>query len=1298
MEKVNNFLESDQMVFLLLGDSGAGKSTFNRELECHLWRSYKKTGAIPLYINLPAIEKPEHDMIAKQLRRADFTEPQIRELKLHRRFTLICDGYDESQQIHNLYTSNRLNEPGEWNAKMVISCRSEYLGVDYRDRFQPGDRNNHSEPDLLQEAVITPFSMNQVQDYITQYISVHRPLWKADEYRRALDLIPSLKELVKNPFLMSLSLEVLPRMVDPGQDLSATHITRMALYDQFIEHWLERGKKRLGEKDLSPQAKAAFENLIDEGFTRNGIDYLKKLSVAIYKEQDGQPIVSYSRYKDENSWKAEFFSREEEKQLMREACPLIRNGNQYRFIHRSLLEYGVALAIFDPRDIKDKASPESSSARRMSLSSVTSFERDSEERKSITIEHGPDPDSPLSWRSFVNEPSVIQFLEERVQQEPLFKQQLLDYIEQSKNDKKWRTAASNAITILVRAGMQFIGADLRGIRVPNADLSYGVFDSAQLQGADLRQVDFHGAWLRRADLSHAQMAGVQFGELPFLNQDIGVELCAYSPDGKTIASGLCNFDIAIYSTLNCESLWTLEGHWDTLMKIVYSPDSNQITSCGNDGTVQLWDVLTGTCLHVLKGHHGPVTDVAYSLRGDYVASASYDMTVKVWDVVTGECHHILIGHTDYVFGVKYSPKGDHLASNSQDRTVRLWDIETQQCLHILRGHEDYVRSIAYSSQGDQLASASNDMTVRLWNVATGDCHYILTGHTSHVYSAMFSPNSGKVASASDDKSVRLWDVNTGTCLHTLLGHNGNAAVKMAYSPREDLVAFTSSDKAIWLWDAETGICRQTFTGHSGHISCIVFSPEGDQVASSSFDTRVRLWFVGTRTYRDVSNGHDHMVRMVILSPRGDQVATCSDDKTARLWDVKTGTCRQILRGHSETVHGIAYPPQGDWIATCSGDSTIKLWSTETGECIHTLTGHKGYVGYVAYSPNGGQLASGGYDGAVRLWDVKSGECRHTLNDLDGNIRGGMYSPNGNLIASFSDDSTVWIWDVETGVCNALTGHSGRIREIVFSSQGDQVVSVSEDTTVRVWDAGTGVCCHILIGHNTAVVCIAYSPKGNQIVSGGTNGSLKVWNLEGEACLWTLTGHRRFISGIVYSLRGDLIAAASFQSVRLWDATSGQSRAVIESFHGIVFEIAWTEDAGANYLVTGCSDGLVGMWRVLVDKEQCRVSLHWTTTKGELNVLDATIEEAQGMSQLNKQLLKQRGAVGEPGHRLREANKTLGTMTSVASRLKTPLAIIEDPTLPSNAVKEQVDELIKRVKDPKLRDILSVCFKDIHEYM
>ncbi|KAF8938355.1 hypothetical protein BGZ58_001087 [Dissophora ornata] len=159
MPKVTEFLASQQKVFLLLGDSGAGKSTFNQKLERDLWHSYKKKdGRIPLLITLAAIHNPEHDMVAKQLRSEGLTEPQIRELKGCREFILICDGYDEGHQTCNLYTSNRLNLRGEWCAQMVISCGREYLGADYRDRFQPMDHNHKADSALFQEAIIAPFS------------------------------------------------------------------------------------------------------------------------------------------------------------------------------------------------------------------------------------------------------------------------------------------------------------------------------------------------------------------------------------------------------------------------------------------------------------------------------------------------------------------------------------------------------------------------------------------------------------------------------------------------------------------------------------------------------------------------------------------------------------------------------------------------------------------------------------------------------------------------------------------------------------------------------------------------------------------------------------------------------------------------------------------------------------------------------------------------------------------------------------------------------------------------------------
>src|SRR5262249_28726004 len=156
---------------------------------------------------------------------------------------------------------------------------------------------------------------------------------------------------------------------------------------------------------------------------------------------------------------------------------LSRNGNQYRFLHKSLLEYLVARSIFEAHT--DEALRETAAqtphARSDSVSSRASFESVANE------EQGFDTgqrllNSVLARKNLVKDPSIIDFLVERVQQTSKLKPPLRDLIERSKTDPEVRKAAANAITILVKAGVQFNSADLKGIRIPGADLSYGVFD------------------------------------------------------------------------------------------------------------------------------------------------------------------------------------------------------------------------------------------------------------------------------------------------------------------------------------------------------------------------------------------------------------------------------------------------------------------------------------------------------------------------------------------------------------------------------------------------------------------------------------------------------------------------------------------------------------------------------------------------------------------------------------------------------------------------------------------------------
>ncbi|KAF9574273.1 hypothetical protein EC968_007042 [Mortierella alpina] len=1252
-EKVEEFLASDeQKVLLLLGDSGSGKSTFNREIEHNLWQKYEKAKSrIPLYINLSAIERPEQDMIVKQLRKFELSDSQIRELKAQRKFVLICDGYDESQEKHNLYMTNRLNQVGEWQVQMVISCRSEYIGLDYRDLFQPS-----TDTAQFREAVIAPFSRAQVDDYLVKYVITKAPLWTTKQYMEVLDQIPSLQELVKNPFLLTLSLEVLPRLVDPGNNISATRVTRVTLYDEFVVLWLEQGKKRLGNKDLNPQARADFDRLTDEGFTQNGISFLKDMANAIYKNQAGNPVVTYSRKRDQGKWKEVFFSRENENQLLLEASPLTRSGIQYRFIHKSLLEYFFSRSIFEPKEGKEKSDQGAAPARRGSVSSCFSFEDDlmpQEEEEPVSAQPSI-VDHPLSWRSFITEPSVLDFLSDRVQQEPLFKSQLLRMIEQSKVDNEARKAAANAITILVRAGIRFNGVDLRGIQIPGADLSGGQFDSAQLEKADLRKVSLRNIWLRRANLKKARMAGVHFGEWPYLPEPSEVMCCSYSPDGKTCVFGLDNGTISVYDTTTWARIHSLQGHIRGVTCVLFSPDGHKIVSGGRDKTVRLWSTQTGTPGPILSGHLGRITSVVYSPDGQSIASGSYDGTVRLWDSQSGAPGLILKGHTSTVTSAVFSPNGRQIASGSDDKTLRLWDAQTGTTDFILKGHTDSVTSVSYSPSGQQIVSGSDDKSVRLWCPQTGLPCSVLLGHTGKVTSAVYSSSGHQIASGCEDKTVRLWDAKTGAPGPILKGHTDDVT-SVKYSPSGHQIASSSRDSTVRLWDTQTGAPGPVLSGHAESVWSAVYSPSGHQIASGSKDKTVRLWDTQTSAPNSIPNNHTSLITSMLYSPSGSQVASGSWDNTVRLWDAQTGESGPVLNGHTGWVLTTAYSPDGHQIASGSKDQTLRLWDTQTGAPGHILSGHTSNVMSVAYSPSGDQIASGSTDMTVRIWDVQTGAPDLVLTGHTAPVTNVVYSPMGHQIASGSSDGTLRLWDAQNGTAGPImSGHVSYITSLTFSPSGHQVASSSRDKTVRLWDAETGEAVSTLSGHAQSVTSVVYSPNGDQIASGSQDETLRLWNAQTSVLGPVLSGHTGGVVSLVYSFSGHQIASGSDDNtVRLWDSKSGQNLAVVKDFQGIVRTSAWRTTPHGTYFATGCGDNSVRLWQIIEEDDNFIFRLEWSSGHDRLTVSDASIEDARGLSKVHVELLRQRGAVGdpEPAMTLPSAGMTLSTVVSAASKLK-----------------------------------------------
>ncbi|KAG9067048.1 hypothetical protein KI688_012960 [Linnemannia hyalina] len=913
--------------------------------------------------------------------------------------------------------------------------------------------------DLFQEAVIAPFSTEQIKDYVEQYVPLEPKTWRTEDYMDKLTTIPNLMDLVRNPFLLSLALEALPGVIEGKQDLSTIKITRVQLYDTFVEHWSNVNKRRLQSNTLSMADRIVFDELLDMGFVSKSIEYSTRLALAIFEKQDGNPIVQYVH--DKNSWKAQFFGQDAEVRILRDSSPLTRTGNLHRFLHRSMLEYFLSRAIFDPSKRQDHG------------------ESTQQTDSALSDDQLIDTDGPLFTRNLLIEPSVVQFLSDRVKQVTWFKRHLLAVVELSKSDAQASQAAANAITILIRAGVRFNGVDLRGVRIPGADLSGGQFDSAQLQHADLAGVNLSKAWIRQADLSRAFMDGTRFGELPYLEALKKVWSCAFSPDAKFLAAGLGNGNINIYDTatwtrIQTARLWNsetgstdfiLEGHSDRVTAVAFSPTGQQVASASDDKSVRLWDARTGAAVFVLTNSAGRVTSIAYSPNGITIAT-SWNKMIRIFDTLSG----LLVLETckggDRIMCLTYSLDDQRIATGSLKGQLQLWEAAatTLGPKRTWTAHMEEIASIAFSPDDRWIASCSRDRTVKLWESHSGALISSFVNHTGFVNCIRFSPSGWYIASASDDKTLRLWELNSlslGLDSYDLPDPQGCAT----YSLDGRQLITGSQQKPMRQLNADSGDVDFVFPDHLHNVNCIAFSPDGLQIAIGGVAQEVTLWSVESRAVSFVLRGHKSRVNTVDFSPCGRWLASGSEGSEVRLWNTRSGAGGRVLIGHSGWVQSVAFSPDGCWIASACMEGKVLLWEAGTGELKADKAIDIGCLrrNYVAYMPGCLQVASCHGDGAIRLWDdeqqlqgfryilKQDQECYKFAFSSCGQWVATTHSTSvrlWRLLSSYQDREALPLQDQDC--MSTIEGFTEAVNDIVWRPNKLEFATTSAEGSIRAW--------------------------------------------------------------------------------------------------------------------------------------------------------------------------------------------------------------------------------------------------------
>jgi RNA polymerase sigma factor (sigma-70 family) len=211
-----------------------------------------------------------------------------------------------------------------------------------------------------------------------------------------------------------------------------------------------------------------------------------------------------------------------------------------------------------------------------------------------------------------------------------------------------------------------------------------------------------------------------------------IQALAYSPDGKTIASGGTGGTIFLWDAASGKPCGTLVGHKAYVFSLAYSADGKRLVSTGsesmqphhNEGKLVLWDLAVGRPLFTVN-HPGWVRTAALSADGRMVAMGCDDGTFRLLDAATGNVLHDF-GKPTGINGLAFSPDSRFLAGPGPNNTIQLWDTATRHEHMRLQG-PSWLRALAFSPDGKSLASAhyrgpspfDDDASIFVWDVATG---------------------------------------------------------------------------------------------------------------------------------------------------------------------------------------------------------------------------------------------------------------------------------------------------------------------------------------------------------------------------------------------------------------------------------------------------------------------------------------------------------------------------------------------------------------------------------------------------
>jgi eukaryotic-like serine/threonine-protein kinase len=624
----------------------------------------------------------------------------------------------------------------------------------------------------------------------------------------------------------------------------------------------------------------------------------------------------------------------------------------------------------------------------------------------------------------------------------------------SEGQVRWCGISPDGYTVAAATGERFLVRDLRTLEIRELKLDDPTILRWPGDGDTIRVFGFSNTGTMLACLTEIyctdSSSPTGWRLKTKLDEDYSkLTSLAFSPDGRTLATGQKDGTISLWDTETGKRRAKLEGHEDNwVLAVAYSPDGQRLASAGKDSRVIVWNAEGSR--EAAFSHDGAGSCVAFSPDGTLLASGGWDCCVRLWNLKTGQGAGIFVGHTSGVNSVAFSPDGSRLASSAVglDQTARIWDVESQE---LLRTYSVNAQFVSFLPDGKTIMSGGHDDSIRFWDLEGNDTPHSGVGktlkwHEGRVYSVASLPNIGQWVSAGQDGRV----VVSNLASFSAESEVDHPADDFAFTPDGRELAIASPD-GVHLVDTATAAVTATLPSDEADWCAIAVASDGGLLAAGNRERTVCTWDVGTRSKRIRWNIGAHVSKgQLVFSPDGSRLAVVIWSETGdavRLFNTATGELVHAFP--AEACRGASFSPDGSRLAIDSQNDLL-VWDIANRQVLHTLQGHTNSINAVVFSPDGRLIASTGDDRNVLLWDANAGRLRFTLTGHRDDVWSAAFSPDGRSLATADDGGCVKLWHVSTGrELLDLVDQSTPIYRIAFSPEGKRLAYLLDGRVVRI---------------------------------------------------------------------------------------------------------------------------------------------------------------------------------------------------------------------------------------------------------